>query len=153
MEIKKVRQVVSAIAFATLFLGPASGSAAEYVSVKGDEINVRSSPITQNSNNIIYKAPQHYPLKVIAEKAKWLKVEDYESDVGWIYNSLVSQTQYVIIKVKKCNIRSGPGTNYAVLGPGFKEARLKKVKEQGDWIKFSHPDLKEGWVHKNLVWP
>ena len=124
--------------------------AAEFVSVVKDGVNLRSGPDT--SNEILFQLPAGYPLKVLARKGKWLKVSDFEDDKGWIYDSLVSENPYVIFKVRECNVRSGPGTNFDKVGSLAREVILKKVDSQGDWIKVSHPKI-TGWLHTNLVWP
>mmetsp|Transcript_18341 Transcript_18341/g.8537 ORF Transcript_18341/g.8537 Transcript_18341/m.8537 type:complete len:111 (+) Transcript_18341:487-819(+) len=81
--------------------------AADYVSVKNDDVNLRSGPDTKYS--VLYALPSGYPLKVLSKKGKWLKVSDFENDQGWIYAPLVSDTRYCIVKVKEGNVRSGPG--------------------------------------------
>ncbi len=124
--------------------------AAEFVSVVKDGVNMRSGPAT--SNEVLYQLPAGYPLKVLARKGKWLKVSDFENDKGWVFGSLVNSTPHVIVKVKECNVRSGPGTNYDKVGSLAREVILKKVDRKGDWIKVAHPKI-TGWVHKKLIWP
>ena len=124
--------------------------AAEYVSVVKDGVNLRSGPST--NNEILWTLPAHYPLKVVTRKGKWLKVTDMDGDKGWIYGPLVSTTPYVIVRVKEGNVRSGPGTNFEKVGTVEREVILRKVGAKGDWIQFSHPQLK-GWIHRKLVWP
>ncbi|ADW18326.1 SH3 type 3 domain protein [Desulfobulbus propionicus DSM 2032] len=123
---------------------------AEYVSVVKDGVNLRSGPNT--NTDILYQLPSGYPLEILSKEGQWLKVSDYEGDKGYITESLVSKTPYVIVKVKECNIRSGPSANDSVVGKGVKDVIFKKVEQKGDWIKISHPDL-TGWVQKDLVWP
>lgn len=124
--------------------------AAEYVSVVKDDVNLRSGPTTQSQ--VLYKLPAGYPLKVLARKGKWLKVIDFENEKGWIYSTLVNSTPHVIVKVRECNARKGPGTNYEKVGTLAREVILKKIGRKGDWIKVSHPQL-TGWVYSKLVWP
>ncbi len=139
-----------AFAFAVVLVSATGSLAAEFVSVSKDEVNVRSGPSVKNE--LIFKLPKGYPLKVLDKKDKWLKVSDFENDKGWIYGSLVSKTPYVIVKVKEGNIRSGAGTNYDKVGTVTREVILKKLDKKGDWIKVSHPEV-TGWIHSDLVWP
>lgn len=136
----------AAVLGATVF----SSSAAEYVSVTKDGVNLRSGPGT--NYEAIYQLPVHYPVRVLSKKGQWMKIEDYEGDKGWIYDTLVSASPYVIVKVKEGNVRSGPGTNNAKVGTVSKDVILKKGNRQGDWVQVSHPEIK-GWVHRTLVWP
>lgn len=135
--------LASALALTTAFGG-------EYMSVVKDGINLRSGPNT--TAEVLFQLPAGYPLEVLGKEGQWLKVSDYEGDKGWVQESLVNKSPHVIVKVKDCKIRSGPGTNEAVVGNGAKDVIFTKVEQKGDWIKVSHPDL-NGWVHKDLVWP
>lgn len=152
MRITDLKKIVKVTAMAASIVAFSSVSimAAEFVSVVKDGVNLRSGPTTGNA--IIFQLPEGYPLKVLARKGKWLKVSDFENDKGWIFNSLVSKTRYVIVKVKECNARKGPGTNYPKVGSLTREVILKKIGRKGEWIKVSHPKL-TGWVHSKLVWP
>lgn len=124
--------------------------AAEYVSVTKNGVNLRSAPGT--TAGILFELPLGYPLEVIGKDGQWLKVSDYEGDKGYIQESLVGKTPYVIVKAKECKILNGPGAKEKVIGHGVKDVILQKVEQKGDWIKVTHPSL-TGWVHKNSVWP
>ena len=125
-------------------------AASEFVSVSKDGVNLRSGPTTDTA--VLFQLPAGYPLEVLERKNGWLHVRDYEKDEGWIYAGLTSNTQYVIVKISKGNIRSGPGTDYDQTGTVVRDVILQKVEQQGDWIKIYHPQL-TGWIYKNLVWP
>ena len=144
------RVKVALLAVGFLCATAVSAMAAEFVSVVKDGVNLRSGPDT--TNEVLFKLPKGYPLKVMAIQSKWMKVSDYEGDKGWIFSSLVSKEQYVIVKVKEGNVRSGPGTQNGKIGKVVRDVIVKKVATQGDWVKISDPRL-TGWVHKQLVWP
>ncbi len=127
-----------------------SAMAADYVSVNNNGVNLRSAPDTHSS--ILYELPAGYPLKVLKRKGNWLKVSDFENDKGWIFSSLVSKSNYVIVKVKEGNVRSGPGKNYQKVGTVAREVILQRLKTKGDWVKVRHPRL-TGWIYKTLLWP
>ncbi len=127
-----------------------SSAAADYLSVTKDGVNLRSGPDTKYE--VIYQLPQNYPLKVLSKKGKWIKIEDYEGDKGWIYETLVRPSSHVIVKVKEANVRSGPGTKETKVGTVAKDVILRVEQRQGKWVKVSHPQIK-GWIFANLVWP
>ncbi len=127
-----------------------SAMAADYVCVNNDGVNLRSAPDIKAT--ILYELPAGYPLKVLKRKGKWLKVSDFENDKGWIFSSLVSKSNYVIVKVKEGNVRSGPGKNYQKIGTVAREVILRRLKTKGDWVKVRHPKL-TGWIYKTLLWP
>ena len=125
--------------------------AAEYVSVVKDGVNLRSGPDTKYE--ILFQLPANYPLKRLSRKGKWIKVSDYEDDKGWVYAPLVSDKRYVIVRVKTGNVRKGPGQKFDKIGSVVRDVILTEVERQGDWVKISHPQIPEGWIHKKLVWP
>jgi len=125
-------------------------SAAEFVSVAKDGVNVRSGPALDSP--VLFQAPGGYPLEVVGRQDQWLNVSDFENEKGWIAASLVSDIPYVIAK-RKGNIRAGAGTEHPQIGTVVREVILKKVEQQGEWIKISHPQLPSGWIYRDLVWP
>jgi SH3-like domain-containing protein len=133
-----------------MMLSAASTWAAEFVSVTKDGVNLRSGPTTEGK--ILFQLPAGYPLQVVSRQDKWIKVSDFEGDKGWIFGTLVSQTPYVIVKVKEANVRKGPGTNYEKVGSVAREVILRKMETKGEWVKVSHPKI-TGWLHSKLLWP
>ncbi len=125
-------------------------SAAEFVSVVKNGVNIRSGPNTESA--VLFQVPEGYPLEVVGRQGEWLNVNDFENEKGWISASLVSDAPYVIVK-RKGNIRAGAGTEHRQVGTVVREVILKKVEQQGDWIKISHPLLPSGWIYRDLVWP
>lgn len=125
-------------------------SAADYLSVAKDGVNLRSGPST--TSEVLYQLPAGYPLQVMSKEGEWYKVSDHEGDKGYIQSSVVNTTSHVIVKAKECNVRSGPSTNDPVVGKSVQNVIFVKVEQKGAWVKVSHPDL-TGWVHKDLVWP
>ncbi|MFO7760430.1 MAG: SH3 domain-containing protein [Thermodesulfobacteriota bacterium] len=125
--------------------------AAEYVSVDHDGIRIRSGPSTDHE--IYWEVFKNYPLKVLDRKGKWLHVEDFEGDKGWIYSPLTNKKDTVIVKVDKANIRVGPGTNYERTATALYGVVFTKHKKEGDWIQISHNDGTKGWIYRELIWP
>lgn len=146
---KKLSQVI-VMTGAIVAMSAMSVLAAEFVSVVKDGVNMRSGPTT--NTEILFQLPAGYPLKVLERKGKWLKVSDFENDKGWIFGSLVNTSSTAIVKVKECNVRSGPGTNFDKVGTLAREVIVKRVDRKGEWIKISHPKL-TGWVYSKLLWP
>lgn len=65
--------------------------------------------------------------------------------------TLTAQAKMVSIAGDLVNMRSGPGTNYAVLwelGQGYP---LKILETKGDWLKVVDFENDTGWVHEDVV--
>lgn len=129
----------------------ASAYGAEYVSVTKDGVNIRSGP---NTNDEVYwEVFKDFPLKVLERKGDWAKTQDFEGDTGWIWSPLLSSKKTVIVKVKKGNIRVGPGQNYEVVASALYGVVFTPGKTDGEWLQVTHADGTKGWLHQSLVWP
>ncbi len=136
----------------TLFFAFVSISWAKTISIKSDNVRVRSGPGTKYS--ILYEVFAGYPLKVLEKKGDWARVVDFEGDIGWVYQPLLSKLQTVIVsrKGQSINIRSGPGTKYKVKGRAKYGVVFKLLKKQGNWVNVRHDNGLTGWVHEKLLW-
>jgi SH3-like domain-containing protein len=132
-----------------------SSAFAKMVSVVGDNVNLRSGPGTKYS--VKWKYGSGFPLKVLQEREGWLKVEDFEGDSGWLYEKLTSRNGHMVVKVhknqnEKINIRSGPGTNYKIVGKAYYGVVFKTIKQQNGWAHVKHDSGLEGWIKRSLLW-
>lgn len=128
---------------------------ARMVSVSGEDINLRSGPGTNYS--VKWKYGSGLPLKVLKQQGNWIKVEDFEQDIGWIHKKLISNTGHMVVKVnkdknKKINIRSGPGTNYKIVGKAYYGVVFKTITQQKGWAQVKHESGVSGWVKRSLLW-
>ena len=138
-----------------LFLTFTTLSHASMVSVAGEDVNLRTGPGT--NYKVKWKYGDGFPLKVLKEQGTWLKVEDFENDVGWLHKSLTSRTGHMVVKVnkgknRKINIRSGPGTNYKIIGKAYYGVVFRTLKQQKGWAKVKHESGVEGWIKRTLLW-
>lgn len=146
-----------AIFFLFFSLGPFTSRAAAYtmVSVAGEKVNLRQGPSTNHP--VLWELGKGFPLKIIGRKGKWLKVTDFENDVGWIYRDLVSRKPHLVVKVHKnkktrINVRSGPGTNYKIIGQAEYGVVFETLKRGRGWVKVRHEDGLIGWIKRSLLW-
>ena len=124
-------------------------------SIKGDKVQLRSGPGTKYSSEWEYG--DGFPLKVLTWKGSWVKVKDFENDTGWVYKQFLAPTPHMIVKVnkgkkKKVNIRSGPGTNYKIVGKAYYGVVFKTLVQQKGWAKVKHESGLTGWVKRSLLW-
>lgn len=125
---------------------------ADYVSVKGDNVNVRTGAGTNYEVSMELFAG--YPLKVMSTQGEWLKIVDFENDSGWIHKSLVNDGNTVIVNGNKSvNMRAEPSTNSTVIATVDRGVVLTKLETQGKWLKLKHSTGLIGWIYKPLLWP
>ena len=89
---------------------------------------------------------------MLKKEGSWYQFRDFENDVGWIHDSLVSNIPAVITKSRKCNIRKGPGTQYGIAFTVENGIPFKILSRKGKWLKIQHADGDQGWIHSALVW-
>lgn len=135
-----------------LFILPTVAFAEQIVSVKKDNVNVRTGPGT---NFPIYmELFKGYPLKVLQKKGDWLQISDFENDKGWIYNKLVTPGSTVIANGKKTiNMRTKDSTDAAIVATVDRGVVLSKLSTQGKWTKVKHSQGTIGWIYSSLLWP
>lgn len=139
------------IAASSFFL-VSSSSAAGYVTVKKDNVNVRTGPST--SNPVYMELFKGYPLKVTSKKGDWSKITDFEGDTGWIHNSLLKNGDTVIINAQtSANMRASASTSSAIVANVERGTVLTKLSQEGNWIKVRHSGGTVGWIYSKLLWP
>ncbi len=140
-----------AVLMSSLLLVP-SMLPAETVSVKKDNVNVRSGPGT--TYPVAMELFKGYPLKVIEKKGDWLKIKDFEEDSGWIYSPLVAPGSTVIVNGKESiNMRAKPNTTASIVATVDRGVVLTKLSTQGKWVKVRHSQGTTGWIYRPLLWP
>ncbi len=142
----------TAILLFAFFLIPSLSLAAEVVSVKKDNVNIRSGPGTEFP--VTMELFKGYPLKVVEKKGDWFKINDFENDSGWIFSSLVSSKSTVIVNGKKSiNMRSQPNTTASIVAVVDRGVVLTKLSTQEKWVKVKHSQGITGWIYGPLLWP
>jgi SH3-like domain-containing protein len=157
-NIKKEKKRIFWILLLLLFLswsvcGQAAGIT--MVSVAGNKVNLRKGPSAQYP--IIWELGEGFPLQVIGSQGNWLKVSDFEDDVGWIFKDLVTRKPHLIVKANKnrkarINIRSGPGTKYKIVGKAEYGVVFETLQRKGGWVKVRHERGLTGWIKRSLLW-
>lgn len=149
---KKKVFVVKGVLFGLIILSMFSHAyASERLTVSVNSAIVRTGPGT-NYDIAWENLDKNYPLEKLNQKGDWYYVRDYENDVGWIHRTNVSTWDSVITKKDNCNVRSGPGTDSAVVFVVNNGVPFKVLKRKNKWIKIQHADGDSGWIYESLVW-
>lgn len=148
-----MRRLIAGIFFVLFCFS--SAAAIEMVSVSGENVYMRNGP--GQNQAMLWELSKGFPLMVIGADGKWLKIEDFEGDVGWVHKDLVDKTPHLIVKVSKnfgktVNMRSGPGKNYRVTGKAAYGVVFKTLEHKNSWVKVRHENGMTGWVKRSLLW-
>lgn len=134
-----------------LSVSASTAAAAGMVSIGTPQANMRDGPGTRHE--ILYELARYYPLKVLARQGNWLKVRDFEGDVGWVHRKLTRTSPTLIVKQDRANVRSGPSTRYRIVTRlGYGEV-MQQLGRQGRWVKVRLPQhSRTGWIARSLLW-
>jgi len=134
-------------------LPAASGPAKEYAGVaqNGKGANIRSEPSL--AAEVLRSVAPGFPMAVLERQGDWVLVEDFRARKGWVYASLLTDLQTVVIKVGKGNLRSGPGLTDEIIAKLDYGVVMFLDETRGDWLKVSNPEGLAGWLHRDVVWP
>ncbi|WP_312567271.1 SH3 domain-containing protein [Comamonas sp.] len=123
---------------------------AEFVSIAGSKVNVRQTPSTKAE--LAWELTEGYPMQVTQKKGNWLKVKDFEGELGWVYKPLTSQRAHHIVKAKTANMRTGPGTQHKKVATIHKYDLFKTMDKKNGWVKGKTSEGQVGWISKKLLW-
>lgn len=133
-----------------LLIASTSFAQEEMVTIAKKKVNMRSGPGTNTT--VLWELGMGYPLKVLQAKGDWLKVRDFENDVGWVHRSLIDKKHHVIVRKKRVNIRSGPGTGYAVVGRADYGVFFQILRSKQGWANITDNRKVRGWIKNDLLW-
>ncbi|TFY97009.1 peptide-binding protein [Ramlibacter rhizophilus] len=128
----------------------APASAQQFVSIKGEGVNLRAAPNLRSE--VLWELGSGYPLKVLARRGSWVQVVDFENDRGWVSRRLTSSRPHSIVKAPRANVRSGPGTKYRVLRQAQYGEVFRVVERTASWIRVRGEDARTGWIARGLLW-
>ncbi|WP_409519460.1 SH3 domain-containing protein [Pulveribacter sp.] len=145
-----LRTAAAALALAAPLLAPAGAQAREFVSIKGNVVNVREKPTTRSDT--LWELSSGYPLQVRERRGQWLRVRDYEATLGWVFAPLTTKTPHRVVTARTANLRAKPGTNSRVVGKLEQNEIVRTLESQGTWTKVRRGGGQTGWVAKRLTW-
>ena len=138
------------IAFVILFIA-GTNQTARAICVKAKEANLRQGPGTQYEK--VWKVYKYMPFRTLSRSGDWVQVRDVDGGTQWIHKSLVTNDYLcVVVKVKKVNLRSGPGTNFSKVVKAYRLDVFKFIKQEGQWINVMDVHGDTFWIFRNLVW-
>ncbi|MDD5629856.1 MAG: SH3 domain-containing protein [Elusimicrobia bacterium] len=141
---------ISGVCLVVFLVLRAAPAGAQFVCVSAEQANIREG--TDPEYPAAWIAYRHTPLKLLGWTGRWAKVKDFEGDVGWAHESVLSFDPCVILAGKYANVRAGPGLENEVLWVVERGYPLKVLNRLDDWLQVTDNDEVEGWIYVNLVW-
>ncbi|MFP4561502.1 MAG: SH3 domain-containing protein [Thiohalorhabdus sp.] len=140
---------VAVLAVLGLLLG--SGAAAEtFKSIDAGKANLRAGPGAEHPRQWVVS--YGYPVRILDTRNGWARVEDYEGDVAWVAERLLSDRRTVLVTKQLVNVREGPDTSRDIVFQAEQHVVLRYLGKRDDWVHVQHADGEKGWVYAALVW-
>jgi len=129
---------------------PAASQNINFLSLKNEEVNLRTGPSFDHPVKLIYKK-KYLPVIILDKFETWREIKDFENNSGWIHVSQLSKKKSAI-NIKKYSILYKNSTIYSQPIAKLEIGRLVLVtKCKKNWCKISSGKF-DGWIFKNLLW-
>lgn len=138
---------------ALLILLLTAGSAAAVTdsrSIREAKIPVRQAPEAKAA--VLYTAARYYPLEVVGKRGEWLRVRDFEGELGWVPAPALGTEPGCVVREPVANVRTGPGDAHRILFKAERGAAFRVVGREGEWIKVLHDSGRGGFIHRSKLW-
>ncbi|HAX47313.1 MAG TPA: hypothetical protein DCX78_10890 [Nitrospina sp.] len=126
---------------------------AEALCIKAKKANLRQGPGKHFEK--LWTVFKYMPFKRLGRKGSWLRIQDLDGDIYWVYQKLTTESYMcAIIKNNKTNLRKGPGTKFPKVewSPIDKYFSMKVLKIKDSWVHVEDSTGDRAWVHRPLVW-
>ena len=129
--------------------GPKNVSAAERVTVKASIANMRSGPGT--GYDVLWQVEKFHPFIVVEKKDTWVKIKDFEGDMAWIHESLLTCVDGVITSKTNGTVRSEPSTASSITFTVESWVPFRESTRQAEWIHIEHADVEHGGIYDTYI--
>ena len=142
--------------FLSSFILLQSPAFAEMVSIRGENVNMRSGPGTKYE--VLWKIGQGFPLQVTKKSGTWLQVRDFEGSVGWVHQDVTTKEAHAVVQANKgsnknINIRSAPSTKTgSIVATATYGVVFKVLGKKNGWVQVEHANGVKGWIREDLLW-
>jgi SH3-like domain-containing protein len=134
------------------FPNPSGLTIPRFVSLKSDNVNVRTGPGTRYPISFVYRRAK-MPVEVIEEFDIWRKIRDVEGSIGWVHKTMLEGKRNVIIKGKKAQImRIDHEANAKPLLKVEPMVVARLVECVRDWCRVQVDGGRKGWIEKTALW-
>lgn len=153
------KQCIKFLATLALITSSTVGAYAAEKATSTTYLNMRQDKST--NSKIVKVIPKGEKVTVLDSNGSWFKIE-YKGQEGYSYKKYLKQNsqdnseviqndlKVSLNKGSSLNIRSGPSTNYKIIGKAKNGHILKATEKTKDWYRVVY-NGKTGYVQKNFV--
>jgi SH3-like domain-containing protein len=130
-------------------LGDSGLAIPRFVSLKFEEVNLRTGPGRRYPIRWVYKR-KHMPMEVIEEFGHWRKIRDYSGDEGWAHKSQISGARIAIF-MQDTILRRYPEPDAPPMIKVQKSVLGQVLECEPSWCEMQVESYKS-WVPKKAIW-
>ena len=123
-----------------------------FVSLRSDEVNVRTGPGQRYPIDWIY-ARKELPVEVIAEFEAWRKIRDWQGTEGWVLQGMLSGRRMMVVIGTPRSLRNSDADSadpVAVVEPGVL-GHLLQCPRNRDFCRVEVGSY-QGWLRRDEIW-
>lgn len=139
-------------------------SSSKTLTITGSNVNMRNGP--GSNYRVVGRLDKGQKVSYLGKSGAWYKVKTSKGGTAWVSSSYISSsvttasrgnslgstsTKTLTITGSNVNIRSGPGTNYKVVGKVDKGQKVSYLGKSGAWYKINVSKVGAVWVNKAYI--
>ena len=122
-----------------------------FVTLKNDEVNVRTGPGTRYPIQWVYRRTG-MPVEVVEEYDLWRKIRDVEGTTGWVHKTMLDGKRNIIVHANKAQIvRMEPEDKARPVLKVEPMVTARLMECQPEWCRIQVSGHK-GWLEKKFLW-
>jgi len=119
-------------------------------SPRDGSLNLRTGPGT--GFEVLYAMPHGSEVQTLEWSGRWVRVRHESGRTGWCASKYLARTGPARLYVYSArdgylNLRSGPGTSYAVIMQMHNDEHVDVLGSSGSWRQVRHESGAVGWAH------
>lgn len=124
------------------------------VATSSGTLNIRQSPSTAAS--VVGKLSKGTIVTLLEKSGNWWKVQYSKSNTGYCSANYItpiasSQTAIIVTAGSNLNVRTGPGTEYAVKGSLANQSKVVRIASKTGWSRIVYNGIETGYVNNNYL--
>jgi len=121
-----------------------------FLSLKNNEVNLRSGPSFQHPTRLTYKK-KYLPILILDKSETWRQAKDFNNNSGWIHISQLSKKKSALNIKNNSILYQGP-TIYSKPIAKLEIGRLVLIKKcKIIWCKITSGKY-SGWILRSSLW-
>lgn len=153
MGLKRLIQLAVLLAAVVCPLGAAlaeSPPVPRMVSLRADEVNVRSGPSLQYPVMWVFRR-KLMPVEIVAEYDHWRKIRDWEGAEGWVHRAMLTGVRSVVTLDEVLTMRQDPSDDAPAVAR-LKQGIVARVSECGKVWCYVSTHGYDGWIKRVSTW-